>query len=232
MKKFSQQQLVEIGQLSAEDMDEVNRRRQPYTRLGFAYQLSFVRLLNRFPSQMPSFEIEEELLTFISIQLDIPSELIHEYTSRRETTAEHQGLITAYLEIRRFREAEIELLQEYLFDEACRLEQTNALLSKAEQFLKEQKILCPAQDTLLRLIARQRDQSRQHIYQRVTESLVVEQKRSLDKLIEVDESRLSPLQALKEGPQTSITYSYATARRKARENSSNWHSSGRSLLAQ
>ena len=200
MKNFTQHQLVEIACLGTDDLEEVNKRRRPHNRLGFAYQLAFVRLLNRFPSQLP-FEIEEdELLTFISVQLNIPPAEIYKYTTRRETIAEHQKHISVYLGLRRFGEAEIKILEQYLFDEACRLEQTNALLTKAEQFLKNQKILCPAQDTLLRLIARQREQSRQHIYQKITETLSAEHKRQLDELIEVDEGRLSPLQALKDGP--------------------------------
>lgn len=199
MKKYSQQQLVELAQLSLADLNEINQRRQPYTRLGFAYQLAFVRLYNRFPSQIP-FELEEELLTFVGVQLKIPPESIHDYTQRRETIAEHQPSIRVYLGLRRFGDAEIERLNQFLFDEACRLEQTSALLTKAEHFLQEQKILCPAQDTLVRLIVHQREQSRQHIYQRIIDSLTLDQQGNLDKLIEVDKRRLAPLQALKEAP--------------------------------
>ena len=66
----------------------------------------------------------------------------------------------------------------------------NPTIPQRTQFLKEQKILCPAQDTLLRLIARQREQARQHIYQRISEALSQDSQRTLDKLIEVDESRI------------------------------------------
>jgi len=199
VKKYSQQQLVELAQLSIADLNEINQRRQPYTRLGFAYQLAFVRLYNRFPAQVP-FELEEELLTFVSIQLKIPTESIYNYTKRRENIAEHQLAIRIYLGLRRFGDAEIAILKQYLLEEACRLEQTSLLLTQAEHFLQEQKILSPAQDTLLRLIVHQREQSRQHIYQRITASLTLEQQRNLDKLIEVDESRVSPLQTLKDAP--------------------------------
>jgi len=199
MKNYTQQQLIERATLSVADLAEINQRRQPHTQLGFAYQLAFVRLCNRFPAQV-SFEAEEELLTFIGIQLKIPTASINEYTQRRETITEHQTLIRVYLGLQRLEESETLLLNRFLFDEASRLEQTSALLAKAEQFLKDHKILCPAQDTLLRLIVRQREEARQHIYQRISEALSHDGQRNLDRLVEVDESRLSPLQVLKEVP--------------------------------
>jgi hypothetical protein len=52
----------------------------------------------------------------------------------------------------------------------------------------------------VRLLVRQREEARQHIYQRISAALSDDCQRNLDKLIEVDESRFSPLQALKETP--------------------------------
>jgi hypothetical protein len=56
--KYSREQLIQQAQISQADLSEINQCRQPYTRLGFAYQLAFVRLANRFPSQQP-FEVDE-----------------------------------------------------------------------------------------------------------------------------------------------------------------------------
>jgi TnpA family transposase len=66
--------------------------------------------------------------------------------------------------------------------------------------LKEHQVLQPADDTLLRLIRQTRDQAKQHIYQKISDQLPAESQGRLDKLIEVDENRLSPLQALKDAP--------------------------------
>jgi hypothetical protein len=49
-------------------------------------------------------------------------------------------------------DAEIALLNTFLFDEACRLEQIGPLLVQAKQFLKQAEVLFPADDTLRRLI--------------------------------------------------------------------------------
>jgi TnpA family transposase len=93
---YSHEHLVNFAKLSAEDIAEVNRRRRTHNRLGFAYQLVFVRLVNRFPAQQP-FEIDDELLTFVSLQLAIPASRIQLYTQRQSTLSGHQEQIRVYL---------------------------------------------------------------------------------------------------------------------------------------
>ena len=44
-------------------MNEVAKCRREHNRLGFAYQIGFARLFNRFPAQQP-LEINNELLSF------------------------------------------------------------------------------------------------------------------------------------------------------------------------
>ena len=51
-----------------------------------------------------------------------------------------------------FGEEEPDTLEAYLFDEACRLEQTGPLWTQAKRFLKEQSILYPNDEMLLRLV--------------------------------------------------------------------------------
>ena len=87
--QYTHEQLVSLAKFTAEDLAEINLRRRPHNRLGFAYQLAFVRLTNRFPTQQP-FEVESEILTFISVQLDIPAHLIQIYAQRQPTLSEHQ----------------------------------------------------------------------------------------------------------------------------------------------
>lgn len=63
-------------------MAEINTRRQVHTRLGFAYQLAFVRLTHQFPVQQP-LEIIDELLTYVGVQLDVSTENITLYQQRQ-----------------------------------------------------------------------------------------------------------------------------------------------------
>jgi hypothetical protein len=49
--RYSRQQLIDQAILSKEDLYEIAQCRRDHNRLGFAYQIGFVRLNNRFPVQ-------------------------------------------------------------------------------------------------------------------------------------------------------------------------------------
>jgi hypothetical protein len=196
---YAHHQLQAAARLTAKDIQEIQQRRRTHNRLGFAYQLTFVRLTNRFPAQQP-FELDEELLTFVSIQLDLSTQLIQTYAQRQSTLSEHQEQIRTYLELRRFGEVEVQLLEQFLFEEACRLEQTGPLLTRAKQFLREAGILYPADDTLRRLIIAQRQQARNHIFVRLTDSLSADHREQLDALLVGGDNRLTPFYTLKQPP--------------------------------
>ena len=91
---FSRHYLAQQATLDAVDLAEVQGCRRAHNQLGFAYQVGFVRLLNRFPKQEP-FEVLDELLLFTGMQLGVDSTLIEEYRRRRQTISEHQQRITA-----------------------------------------------------------------------------------------------------------------------------------------
>ena len=55
------------------DRREIALRRGPHNRLGFAYQVAFVRVLGRFPQQAP-LEIDREILRFAALQLGADAE--------------------------------------------------------------------------------------------------------------------------------------------------------------
>ena len=67
---YSREQLIAQATLNAEDLEQVEQCRRGYNRLGFAYQIAFVRLVNRFPAQHP-FGVIDELLILTGAQLGI-----------------------------------------------------------------------------------------------------------------------------------------------------------------
>ena len=75
---FSRAQLVREASLTVADLAEVEKYRRHHNRLGFAYQAGFVRLLHRFPTQQP-WEVCDELLHFVALQLGIDEERIADY---------------------------------------------------------------------------------------------------------------------------------------------------------
>jgi hypothetical protein len=178
---------------------EISRRRRKNNRLGFAYQLASVRLAHRFPTEAP-FEIVVELLSFVSVQLNMPVDVIEAYKGRRQTIAEHRTVITLYLGLNRFGDVSTEPLEQYLFQEASRLEQTGPLLMQAKRFLREANILFPADDTLRRLIITQRQAARAHIYKRISNGIPPDLKQRLDNLLVAGERSRTPFFVLKQPP--------------------------------
>jgi Domain of unknown function (DUF4158) len=61
---FSRDQLKRAASLTEEDFAHLSKCRHPHNRLGFGYQVAFVRLLGRFPQQQP-FELFEELVASV-----------------------------------------------------------------------------------------------------------------------------------------------------------------------
>ena len=114
---FSPDQLVQVADLSEADLAVINECRRPQNRLGFAYQLAFVRLFNRFPAQAP-FEPLDDIVTYLSLQLDIPADVIAQYQKRRQTIAEHRRHIQEYLQLKPFHPEGVPLLAGFLYQEA------------------------------------------------------------------------------------------------------------------
>jgi TnpA family transposase len=194
--RFTPEQIAARAQFSADDLAEIHKRRRDNNRLGFAYHLAFVRLANRFPAQQP-LEVVDDLLSFVSIQLNIDAAVIATYEQRQQTMAEHRAALLDYLQLRRFEAEETSQLEAHLFSEACRLEQTGPLLVKAKHFLQENGILFPADGALRRLIGAQRRLAREYIYGRIATSLSDELREKLDALLLAGGNRLTPFQSLK-----------------------------------
>jgi len=197
---YSRRQLKQDATLKTEDFGEINQCRRSHNQLGFAYQVGFVRLLNRFPAQQP-FEVIDELLTFIGAQLGVEAGLIRQYQQRQPTISEHQHRIAAYLQLTAFGDVETKRLETFAFEEACRLEQTTALGSRMQEFLREQRILRPADSTITRITAEQRKVARDHIFEKLAAGITAELAKTLDALLVVGPSETaSGLQKIKANP--------------------------------
>jgi hypothetical protein len=72
---WPRKQMIEYATLTPEDKAQIAQCRGTHNRLGFAYQIAFVRLMNRFPAQQP-LEIIQEVLDFVGVQLGIETSQI------------------------------------------------------------------------------------------------------------------------------------------------------------
>ena len=192
------EQWLQQAQFSPDDIARILQCRGEHNRLGFAYQLAFVRAFNRFPAQEP-LEVEEDILAFASVQLGTDIQNDWQYGGRQKTVSEHQEVIRDYLGLSHFHAA-IDDVESFLFQEACQLEQTSALKTRLSEFLRTHHILEPSQDTVQRLIQTQREAARNSVYSRLAAGLPKEERVRLDALLETDEATYSPLHYLKQPP--------------------------------
>src|SRR3954463_11743170 len=181
---FLRGQMAREATLTEADLAEVAKCRRDHNRLGFAYQVGFVRLFNRFPAQNP-LEVCDELLHFVSPQVGIDEARIADYAPWQHTTSEHQGRIRDYLKLVVFDTPQAQALEHFIFEESCRLEQTASLLVRAREFLKERRVLFPAESALLRLVGEQRKRAREHIVSKLAGSLSLGVVKVLDGLLEI-----------------------------------------------
>src|ERR1700738_1923700 len=101
---FSRDQLKRAATLTEEDFVQLGKCRRPHNRLGFAYQVAFVRLFDRFPQQQP-FELLEELGCCSPAQLRLDAALSELSRKPQPTISEHQQTIADYLKLRPFDDA-------------------------------------------------------------------------------------------------------------------------------
>jgi len=195
--RYSKEALVKLAKFTEKDLELIRNRRRKHNQLGFAYQLAFVKLHNRLPIQEP-FELIEELIGYVSIQLEINVVAIEKYSKREATISEHQRQIRTYLKLTKFSDAAPQLIEQFIFEQACRLEQTHALLSLTRDFLRKQSILEPAESTLKRLIHQQRQKARTFIFDKIHQLLSIQQKEQLDKLLLTESKTYSLLHYLKQ----------------------------------
>jgi len=197
-KIFSQKSLIFYGTLNKDDIAQISQCRGASNKLGFSYQLVFIRLFN-FSPQVTPFEIIEELLIYAAIQLSIESSEINVYAKNRIKIYNHQQNIIKYLKLIQFNEVTRELLENFILREALRLESSSLLKTEAIQFLKEKGILSPIEETLNRLISTQRKKARHYIFDTVQSKLSTT---SIAKLAELISSvgKYSKLDKLKEQP--------------------------------
>ena len=181
-------------------MNEVAKCRREYNRLGFAYQIGFARLFNRLPAQQP-LEICDELLSFVAVQLNTDAVAIDGYATRQHTVSDHQAHIQQYLGLRPFDLNESRALERFVFEESCRLEQTAPLLARAQEFLKERRVIFPAESALLRLVGEQKKLAHDSIVARIADALSPDMADTIDRLLGIETGEtVSALQKIKANP--------------------------------
>lgn len=199
MITLTPQSIVKLGSLEQSDLNQIKECRGEHNKIGFCYQLLFVKIINRLPTQLP-LEIIDDILTFASLQIKINAQEIKSYQKRQATISEHQTKIKLYLGLQKFDEVPAEFVNSFIFTEASKLDDLSAILARTEQYLREQNILFPAEDTLRRHAIFQREKARQFIYSSMAKQLTPSTTKTLDGLLISGDAKYSKLQKIKMPP--------------------------------
>ncbi len=182
-------------------MLQVRTCRGAPNRLGFALNLLLLRFLH---CPLPELTLTPACIVhFVAMQLNIHPDVLAEYSARRsQTRDEHMVQIRDYLGLRSYsREQDDSRLSEYLFARALQRDDPGVLLEEAEEWLREEAILFPAESTIQRIIAQVRPQAEHQLFAVITDQLNVAQWRALEELLLREQGkRGSTLAWLKEPP--------------------------------
>ena len=142
------------------------------------------------------------MLDFVAGQLDIENPaVVKRYTERVKTKSDHQQEIRRKYGLRDFAEAEAELAEWVAARAWTSGDGPKAIFLDAMTWLRERKVLLPGVTTLVRLVARVRDETTHRLWRVLEALLTPAQRRVLDRLPEVPAGkRVSDLERWRKGP--------------------------------
>jgi len=186
---WSSEDLARFFLLATEDMREVRTCRGAANRLGFALNLLLLRLLF---CPLPAVNLTPaRIVQFVAMQLNVHPEVLAEYGSRRpQTRDEHLMQIRGYLKLRPYSHEEDDArLTEYLLARALQRDDPAVLLEEAEDWLREEGILFPAESTIYKIIAQVRPQAENQAFAALTSQLTPTQAQALEDLLHRDQGK-------------------------------------------
>lgn len=191
---LAQEDLIRHCFLSAADHQLISGLRRDHNRLGFALQLTIIRLMNHIPQEWYK-KLPANLINYVAAQLSIDDPtILNNYGSREKTISEHLYTVLSYLKRRRWQPLiDTMPLEKWLLERALEHDNERVLLSLACDWLQEEGILRPAIMELERLLVSLSDLVHHETYRRLSELLTDSFKGDLDRLLVVDNVlRLTP----------------------------------------
>jgi len=186
---WASEDLARFFLLTPEDMREVRTCRGASNRFGFALNLLLLRLL-----YCPLSEVNltpARIVQFVAMQLNVHPEVLAEYSTRRpQTRDEHLVQIRGYLKLRPYvHEEDDPHLAEHLLSRALQRDDPAVLLEEAEDWLREEGILFPAESTISKIIAQVRPQAESQVFAALTSQLTPTQAQALEDLLRRDQGK-------------------------------------------
>jgi len=197
-------QLAQYFHLDEADLSFIVNRRGNQNRFGFALQLTSVRFLGTFLSDLTL--IPANVQAFVALQLSINDVgILIEYAQRDTTKREHKALIRKHYGYNELKDSSSAFrLNRLLYTRAwISNERPSLMFDFATAWLTQNKILLPGASTLSRLVIEIRSRATNQLCRRLSSLPTSEQKEKLETILEVvDGNRSSRFDLYRKGPTT------------------------------
>src|SRR5680860_1222520 len=183
---LDQNQISKYFTLDHIDLEFISKRRGRANRLGVALQLTCVRFLGTFPSDLSSVPVM--VREFVAQQLSIGSiTVLESYGKRRTTEREHRALIRNRYGYREYGKGNLSFrlprflyLRVWMGDEG-----PSVLFDLATSWLARNKILLPGPTTLTRLVGEIRQRAFETLWKKLADLPSEGQKSRLEGLLDI-----------------------------------------------
>lgn len=214
--KFSNEpdelQLARYFHLDEADLEFISNRRGDHNRFGFALQITSIRFLGCFVSDLSLVPVNVQ--HFVASQLSIEMSVLSDYAKRTFTKYDHFVLIREQYGYSDFNELHWKFrLSRLLYARAwLSNERPSLMFDFATVWLIQNKILLPGVTTLCRLIAEIREKASKRLWRLLSALPTVEQKEKLKTLLKIREGkRFSHLDYYRKSPTTVSSNSFNLA---------------------
>lgn len=167
--------------LGDDDLANIQERRRPENRLGFALQLCALRYPGR--ALAPGEMIPHEVLSFIGAQLGVPADALLTYAARRQTRQQHMEALREIYGYKTFTGRGARDLRDWLFDQAEDARSNEDLARRFVAQCRKMVTILPAASTIERLCADALVAAERCIETRIAERLDFSVREQLDGLL-------------------------------------------------
>ena len=167
--------------LGDDDLENIQQRRRPENRLGFALQLCALRYPGR--ALAPGEMIPHEVLSFIGAQLGVPADALLTYATRRQTRQQHMDALREIYGYKAYSGRGARDLREWLFDQAEDARSNEDLAQRFVARCRETSTILPAVSTIERLCADALVAAARRTDTRIAERLDADARERLDGLL-------------------------------------------------
>ncbi|HRQ41564.1 MAG TPA: Tn3 family transposase [Chloroflexota bacterium] len=167
--------------LTPADMELISSRRGGENRLGLALLLCSLRYLGYFPASIN--HTPENVVAFVSNQLQLSPIVLADYADRDETRREHLPVLMQHLDFRRVQPDDRESLIAWLGERVLEHDRPSTLLQQACERLYQLRLVRPAITTMEELVADARQWAEAKTIEVLVNPLSARVQKSLDTLL-------------------------------------------------